>query len=63
MIQEETDYSCKIIIKNGNGTLIQEFENVAQLLVWKKPEYNMNMYSFKRLIHKPISKRINNQKN
>ena len=48
LIKEETDYSCKIIIKDGSGTLIQEFESVAQLLIWKKPKYNMNMYNFKR---------------
>src|SRR5947209_1809620 len=34
----KADYSCsiKIVLKNGSGSLVKDFESAGELLIWKK---------------------------
>jgi len=35
LIKEEDRYSVRVILKNGSGPLVGEFENTGELLIWK----------------------------
>jgi len=62
LIKADKSYSVKIILKNGSGSLINDFKNEAELLVWKKPGTQNILQRIRRRLNASLQYKNRNQK-